>query len=96
MNEDQEMDSMYGDGKPDANKAKTIDEQEQMTAAALVPLKVLTGKNGPPKEGDEVVLRVKKIHGDEAEVEYAPEPEKEETEEQPDANAELDEMNEKY
>lgn len=90
-------DSLYAEdtpSKPDTGKeAETVDEQESMDPTALVDLKVLTGKHGPPKEGDEVVLRVVKIHGDSAEVEYAPE--KPEKEEEPDHD-DMEEINSKY
>lgn len=67
-------DSLYGDDMPKGgSKPDSVDEQESMDPSALVDLKVLTGKHGPPKEGDEIVVKVVKIHGDQAEIAYAPE-----------------------
>lgn len=56
-----------------AEEPQSVDEQEAMEPTSLVDLKVLTGKHGSPKEGDEIVVKVVKIHGDQAEIEYAPE-----------------------
>lgn len=77
-----DMDSLYqgGDsdeGSPQEEKGETVDQEneEQMSKTAVVPLSVLMGKHTEPlKEGDEVVLKVKAIHGDEAEVEYSETP----------------------
>lgn len=71
-----DMDSLYG-GSPEAEAGPkpegSVDQEEAAeTDTALVPVKVLTGKGGAPlKEGDEVVLKVVKLYGDEAEVEYS-------------------------
>ncbi len=51
--------------------AKTVDEQEQEPQTALLPKSILGGKTF--KEGEEVVLKIVKDHGDEIEVSYAPE-----------------------
>lgn len=89
-------DSLYGDDKPDSKQSpKSVDEQESMDPEALVSLKVLTGKHGPPKVGDEIVVKVTGIHGDQASISYAPEKpgEGEESEsEEPD----MEELNSKY
>lgn len=86
-------DSLYGEDTP-KSKPESVDEEEAMNASALVDLKVLTGKHGPPKEGDEIVVKVVKIHGDQAEISYAPEkPDEEKGEE---ADLELAEVNSKY
>ena len=87
-----EMDSLYS---PDSGKPKgapdSIDQEIQEGETSTVPLSVLTGKHGPPKEGDEVVLKVVKISGDQAVVAYAPEKPGAEGEEMP-ADQELDKM----
>lgn len=73
-----EMDSLYAGGEPGGKgpEAKeSIDQEEQeQTETTVVPLKILTGKDGiPPKEGEERVVKVVKIYGDEASIMYAPE-----------------------
>jgi exosome complex RNA-binding protein Csl4 len=76
------------DGKPES-----VDEQEAMDPTSLVDVKVLTGKNGAPKEGDEIMVKVVKIHGDQAEIEYAPE--KAEKGE-PDSDDDMETLNKTY
>lgn len=70
-------DSLYSEDspqKPDQGKPESVDEEEQMDPTVLVDLKVLTGKDGiKPKVGEERVVKVVAIHGDQAEIEYAPE-----------------------
>lgn len=91
--------SLYGEDKPDSEptdkapegKAESVDEQEAMDPTSLVDLKVLTGKHGTPKEGDEIVVKVVKIHGDQAEIEYAPEKPK-----ASEGGDDMDELNSKY
>lgn len=75
---DEEMDSLYSEegGKGEEDK-ESIDqeEQESMEQTAMVPLKVLQGKSTEPiKEGDEVVLKVLKVHDTQAEVAYSETP----------------------
>lgn len=75
MAENDEMDGLYGDGEDKGAPPASIDqqEQEQMQETALVPIKLLDPHDGKGiKVGDEIVVRVKALHGDEAEVEYAP------------------------
>lgn len=90
-----EMDSLYA---PDSGKPKkgteSIDQEAAEGQTTTVPLQVLTGKHGPPSEGDEVVLKVVKISGDQAVVAYAPEKPGAEGEEMP-ADQELDQMSDK-
>lgn len=72
MHDTEAMDSLYGDGKPEP---KSVDDEnkEDMEHTAVVPLKVLQSHDGEPvKEGDEIVVQVVAVHGDEAEVKYAP------------------------
>lgn len=69
-------DSLYGDDMPDKEESpKSVDdkEKEDMDAQSVVDLKVLTGKHGPPEVGDEIVVKVVSIHGDQAVIKYAPE-----------------------
>ena len=77
-NENAEMDALYSDPKPAARsgarpKPKSVDEQEaeSMAKTALVPLDCLKRKDGStPAEGEECMMRVEKIHGDQAELSY--------------------------
>lgn len=94
------MDSdLYGDDKPDKPSPKSVDEQEAMDPEALVSLKVLTGKHGPPEVGDEIVVKVQSIHGDQAVITYAPDKpgEGEESESEPKGESDdMEELNSKY
>ena len=89
------MDSdLYGDDAPEKpDQTKSVDEEEQTEPDALVDLKVLTGKHGPPKEGDEIVVKVVSIHGDQAVIQYAPEKPSEDKE--PDED-DMEQLNSKY
>lgn len=74
MNDTEEMDGLYGEGSPKEEAKESVDQenQEEMSHTALVPMKVLQGESSEPvKEGEEVVLKVVKVHGDEAEVVYS-------------------------
>lgn len=78
---DDSMDDLYkgGDmeGQGEGAKPESIDQEnaEEMSKKAVVPMSVLMGKHTEPlKVGDEVVLKVTGIHGDEAEVEYSETP----------------------
>ncbi len=83
-------DSLYGESSKPMSKSKSppesIDEEEAEHPTALLDLKILTGKDGvKPKVGEERVVKITAIHGDEAEVMYAPEkPDEEEEHEEPD------------
>jgi hypothetical protein len=72
-----DMDSLYASGEsegtPKEGAAETVDQEEaENDATALVPMKILQGKHPDPvKVGDEVVLKVTAVHGDEAEVAYS-------------------------
>ncbi len=77
-------DSLYGESSKSSPKGpvKSIDEEEEEHPTALLDLKILTGKDGvKPKVGEERVVKITAIHGDEAEVMYAPEKPDEEEEE---------------
>lgn len=75
---DEGMDSLYGDESPKSKGTpETVDQEnaEEMEHQAVIPLKVLMGKHTEPlKEGDEVVLKVDKINGDQATVSYSETP----------------------
>ena len=92
-------DSLYEgnkEEKPDS-KPESVDEQEAMDATTLVDLKVLTGKDGvKPKVGEERVVKVVAIHGDQAEISYAPEKPEEEEPKGEEADPELAEVNSRY
>ena len=89
-----EMDSLAGDDMPPKGEHETVDQEEaeDMADTAVVPVKVLMGKDGEmPKEGDGIVVKVTKMHGDEAEIAYAPK-KKEPGEPSMGPDEELDEM----
>ena len=91
-----EMDSLYGssDSPTGGKKPESVDQEMVEGAQTTVPLSVLTGKDGiAPKEGEERVVKVVKISGDQAVIAYAPEHPKE-GEEMP-ADEELDQMSDK-
>ena len=92
------MDSdLYGDDKPDKASPKSVDEQEAMDPEALVSLKVLTGKHGPPKVGDEIVVKVTSIHGDQAAISYSETPPGDIGESEPKGESDdMSELNSKY
>ena len=76
--DDDGMDDLYQGGtEPGEGEGESIDEEnrESMAKSAVVPLAVLTGKKGgPPEVGDEVVVKVKAINGEDATVEYSETP----------------------
>lgn len=74
--ETDEMDELYtgGGNEPGEGKGESIDEEnrEQMGKSAVVPMAVLQSSKGEPvKVGDEVVVKVKALHGEDAEIEYS-------------------------
>lgn len=72
--DDDGMDELYETPK---NKEASVDEQEreEMNMSAAVPLKVLQGKHpDAPKEGDEIVVKIKSVDGDMAMIEYSETP----------------------
>lgn len=97
-----ELDDLYqGGSEPDEGKGQSIDEEEkeQMGKTAVVSMAVLTGKKGgPPKVGDEIVVKLVAIHGEDGEIEYSETPPAEIGEREgygkEDADKELDEMSE--
>lgn len=65
----EEMDSLYGGDSETPKNRETVDEEsaEESQSKAVVPLKVLQGKHpDAPKEGDEIVVKVLRVYGDEA------------------------------
>ncbi len=97
MSDDAEMDDLYASGEPKAKGAKpeSVDQEEaeESENTAIVPTKVLQGKHPePPKEGDEIVLKVVKVYGDETEVAYSETPAGEIGKEGPSADEEIDSM----
>lgn len=92
-----EMDSLYASGEGDSpapKETKTVDQEEATDdATALVPLKILqAGPSDQVKVGDERVLKVVAVHGDEAEVSYSKTPASEIGKEGQSADEELDAM----
>lgn len=68
---DEGMDELYAPGK---QPPKSVDEQEaaEMETTAIVPLKLVTPQDGKGvKVGDEVMVRITAINGDQATIEYA-------------------------
>jgi hypothetical protein len=68
------LDSLYSQEEPMEGKESIDQEQaEEMETSAVVPVKLLQGSNSEPvKEGDEIMVKVKAVHGEEATVIYAP------------------------
>lgn len=68
------------------------DSQDAGGETALLPKSILAGKEFKP--GEEVVLKIVRIHDDEVEVEYAADkPEESESEDEPEsADSEIDRM----
>ena len=60
------------DAAPAAEDKISVDQENAMSDTALVPTKVLSPEGEPVNPGDEIVLRVVRVHGEDAEVEYAP------------------------
>lgn len=74
-----EMDESYSapvtppEKEETATEAKpSVDDENAMSDTALVPNKILSPEGEPLKEGDEIVVRIVRNHGDESEIEYAP------------------------
>ena len=75
-----EMDSSYGapvtapgeGAAPAAETKPSVDEQNKMDDTALVPTKILSPEGEPLNEGDEIVVQVVSIHGEDAIIKYAP------------------------
>jgi hypothetical protein len=75
--ESDSMDELYSGSHGEKKTPKTVDEQEkeELGDTAIVPVKILTGGSDKPLEtGDEVVLKVKEINGDQAVVYYSKTP----------------------
>jgi hypothetical protein len=69
---DNEMDSLYEGESKGAPESVDQEEAESMEATAVVPMKLLQGKSAEPlKVGDEVVVKVTELHGDEASIAYS-------------------------
>jgi hypothetical protein len=100
VNMDGMSDELYGGGEdapPKPDSKPSVDEQEQMNPTTLVDLKVLTGKDGiSPKVGEERVVKVTAIHGDQAEIEYAPEKPDESEGSETESDPEMSKLNSEY
>lgn len=93
------MDSLYSEDSGKSSGKGTIDQQQREESAntAIVPLKVLSPDGEPVKEGDEIVVTVKAVHGeDEVEISCSPKEKKSEGDESHDgemsSNEELDSL----
>jgi hypothetical protein len=70
--ETDEMDSLYEGESKEAPESVDQEEAESMETTAVVPMKMLQGKSSEPlKVGDEVVVKVSSIHGDEVQIAYS-------------------------
>lgn len=73
---DEEMDDTYAGSapvtKPTEAEKPSVDEENTESSTALVPNKILSPDGEPLKEGEEIVVRVVRNHGDQSEIEYAP------------------------
>lgn len=90
------MEGLYTQEAPEENKG-SIDEQEadEMETSAVVPLKLLQGGGSEPvKEGDEIVVKVKAVEGDQATIIYAPKKPEDKGEAEMSPDKELETMNE--
>ena len=67
------MEEMYNQSQPEEAQGSVDEEEaEAMETSAMVPLKMVTPHDGKGvKVGDEIMVRVKAIHGDQAEIVYA-------------------------
>ena len=69
-------DSLYGESNSksqDGKKSVDQEEQDDMATTAIVPTKMLQGKDDePPKEGTECTVKVVKNYGDECEIAWVP------------------------
>lgn len=76
--EEMGMDESYGNApvtppEETPEPAESVDEENAESAEVVVSNKVLTGPDGePPKEGDEIVVKVVKNYGTESSIIYAP------------------------
>lgn len=77
---DEEMDSETygpakvekpGESKPTEAKP-SVDDEEAMSDTAMLPTKILSPEGEPLAKGDEIVVQVVSVHGDETIVKYAP------------------------
>jgi len=85
---------LYDEEAPEQKEPKSVDEQNEDSAVTLIPKSLLGGKKFSP--GDEVVLQIVADHGDQIEVKYASESPEGETKTEPDADSELESLNENY
>ena len=63
----------------DTHSNEMHDEEHEESPTAVVPKSILMGKDF--KVGDEVILKIKSMEGENVELEYAPEPDGEMSEE---------------
>lgn len=71
---DEGMDALYQDGPESKGNTESVDQEnrEEMDHQASVPVKVLMGKHTEPlKEGDEVVVKIDKVDGENALISYS-------------------------
>lgn len=80
------------DTSPEAPEGGNEEPHDESGETALLPKSILAGKEFRP--GEEVVLKIVRVHDDEVEVEYAPEkPKESESEQEPEsADSEIDRM----
>ena len=95
-----DLDSLYSEDNASSDKPKSVDEQErkEMETTAIVPMKLLSPDGEPVREGDEITVKVNRLHGDdEAEISYCSNDKKPSDDGEMSADNELEEMGkEKY
>ena len=100
-----DMDQLYtgGGSEPGEGKGKSVDEEnaETMAKSAVVPMAVLQGSpDDKIKVGDERVVKVTALHGEDAEIVYSKTPPAEipagEDYSKDGADKELDELGKSY
>ena len=107
MGQSDDMDQLYAgeqqdEAAPAAGKGESVDEEkgEQMGKTGIVPIAMLQGPKGEPvKVGDEIVVKVTAVEGDQAIIAYAPEKpggDTETPEEESSPDEEIDSINEGY
>ena len=60
------------DAMPEGEEKPSVDQEEAMEETAMVPTKILSPEGEPLKEGEEIVVQVVSIHGQDAIIKYAP------------------------
>ena len=65
-------DDMPAEGEGAASDTPSVDEENQMSDTSLVSTKMLSPEGEPVKEGDEIMVKVVSVHGDQAIIKCVP------------------------